>query len=155
MPLITCNFGLRLLAEFGDLAAAEEAVDSTDRASCLILAAISGFCHGLSLSLSLSLSRRTRFYFLQDKTVVHKKATRDGPLPPLHFYGPHPAGRAGGREAASGVRSHLLRHCRDGHWMGMRWAWLGMGPPADFHPDLIFGRCPSSFVMFVASHAVL
>ena len=108
--------------------------------SCLLIfAAISG------LSLSLSPWRRARFYFLQDKTVVHKKATRDGHRErawwPLCTFMELERGRR-----VVGVRSHLLRHCRDGHWMGAE-AWpparMGMGlrSPADFIPIPFFGRC--------------
>ena len=80
--LITCNFGLRLLAQFGGGGGGrkEGSIPPLPR---LIFAAIRVFCRGLPLLLSSRSHaargrQRTRFYFLQDKTVVHKKATRHG-----------------------------------------------------------------------------
>ena len=70
---------------------------------------------------------------------------------PLHFYGPPSVGRSLGR-SVSGVRSHLLRHCRDGHWMGrVAAARMGTGLPESggFHSDLIFWEMLSSAVMLL------
>ena len=52
--------------------------------------------------------RERGFIFWRTKLLSIKRRR----WPPLRFYGP--------RERAVGVRSHLLRHCRDGHWMGRR-----------------------------------
>ena len=51
-----------------------------------------------------------------------------------------------------GVRSHLLRHCRDGHWMGRRTdghGRAGLPESGGFHPDLIFWEMLSSAVMLL------
>ena len=109
--------------------------------SCLLIfAAISG----LSLSLSL-LGGERGFIFCRTKLLSIKRrrgmatvSVRGGPSALLWS-------SRGGRRVV-GVRSHLLRHCRDGHWMGAE-AWpparMGMGlrSPADFIPIPFFGRC--------------